>query len=127
MSLRLLCVSAFPRFKTSPTDQLFTNTQIPTCIWFLIFFVSGKALAAGTKTKQQRGRGAAAFRDRTGEVLFIDARKLGYMVDRVLRAFTDEDTEKIVSTFHAWKRGPIVTESVSGKALAAGSLRLVRC
>ena len=47
---------------------------------------------------------AAAFRDGTGAVLFIDARKLGYMVDRVLRAFTDEDTEKIVSTFHAWKR-----------------------
>ena len=79
------CMVALP-------GQLFTNTQIPACIWFL------------TKTKQKRGRGAAAFRDRTGEVLFIDARKLGYMVDRVLRAFTDEDTEKIVSTFHAWKR-----------------------
>jgi len=91
------CMVALP-------GQLFANTQIPACIWFL------------TKTKKKRGRGAAAFRDRTGEVLFIDARKLGYMVDRVLRAFTDEDTEKIVSTFHAWKRGPIV----SGKALAAG-------
>jgi type I restriction enzyme M protein len=82
------CMVALP-------GQLFTNTQIPACIWFL------------TKTKKKRGRGAAAFRDRPGEVLFIDARKLGYMVDRVLRAFTDEDTEKIVSTFHAWKRGPI--------------------
>lgn len=81
------CMVALP-------GQLFTNTQIPACIWFL------------TKTKQKRGRGAAAFRDRAGEVLFIDARKLGYMVDRVLRAFTDEDTEKIVSTFHAWKRQP---------------------
>ena len=79
------CMVALP-------SQLFTNTQIPACIWFL------------TKTKQKRGRGAAAFRDRPGEVLFIDARKLGYMVDRVLRAFTDEDTKKIVSTFHAWKR-----------------------
>lgn len=79
------CMVALP-------GQLFTNTQIPACIWFL------------TKTKEKRGRGAAAFRDRTGEVLFIDARKLGYMVDRVLRAFTDEDTKKIVSTFHAWKR-----------------------
>ena len=79
------CMVALP-------GQLFTNTQIPACIWFL------------TKTKQKRGRGAAAFRDRTGEVLFIDGRKLGYMVDRVLRAFTDEDTDKIVSTFHAWKR-----------------------
>jgi type I restriction enzyme M protein len=79
------CMVALP-------GQLFTNTQIPACIWFL------------TKTKQKRGRGVAAFRDRTGEVLLIDARKLGYMVDRVLRAFTDEDTAKIVSTFHAWKR-----------------------
>lgn len=79
------CMVALP-------GQLFTNTQIPACIWFL------------TKTKQKRGRGASAFRMRTGEVLFIDARKLGYMVDRVLRAFTDNDTEKIVSTFHAWKR-----------------------
>ena len=67
------CMVALP-------GQLFTNTQIPACIWLL------------TKTKQKRGRGAAAFRDRTGEVLFIDARELGYMVDRVLRAFTDEDT-----------------------------------
>ena len=75
------CMVALP-------GQLFTNTQIPACIWFL------------TKTKQKRGRGAAAFRDRTDEVLFIDARKLGYMVDRVLRAFTDEDTARIVSTFH---------------------------
>ena len=42
------------------------------------------------------------------------------MVDRVLRAFTDEDTARIVNTFHAWKRGPIHSD-VSGKALAAGS------
>ena len=89
------CMVALP-------GQLFTNTQIPACIWFL------------TKTKQKRGRGAAAFRDRTGEVLFIDARKLGYMVDRVLRAFTDEDTEKIVSTFHAWKRDKDAYEDIPG-------------
>ena len=102
-------LSASPRFKTSPTGQHISNTQIPACTWSL------------TKTKQKRGPGSSAFRMRTGEVLFIDARKLGYMVDRFLRAFTDEDTEKIVSTFHAWKRGPSITENVSGKALAAGS------
>ncbi|MEM6468303.1 MAG: type I restriction-modification system subunit M [Planctomycetota bacterium] len=89
------CMVALP-------GQLFTNTQIPACIWFL------------TKTKQKRGRGAAAFRDRTGEVLFIDARKLGYMVDRVLRAFTDEDTVKIVSTFHVWKRDKDAYEDIPG-------------
>ncbi len=47
-------------------------------------------------------------------MLFIDARKLGYMVDRVLRAFTDEDTEKIVSTFHAWKRDKDAYEDIPG-------------
>ncbi len=47
----------------------------------------------------------AAFRDRRKEVLFIDTRKLGTMVDRVLRAFSDDDISKIVSTFHHWKRG----------------------
>lgn len=81
------CMVALP-------GQLFTNTQIPACIWFL------------TKTKKKRGRGDSAYRDREGEVLFIDARKLGYMVDRVLRAFTDEDKQKIVSTFYKWKREP---------------------
>ena len=44
-------------------------------------------------------------RDRRGEVLFIDARNLGYMKDRVLRDFTAEDIRKIADTFHAWQQG----------------------
>lgn len=76
------CMVALP-------GQLFTNTQIPACIWFL------------TKSKKKRGD----YRDRTGETLFIDARKVGYMVDRVLRAFTPDDLQKIAGTFAAWKRG----------------------
>ena len=60
--------------------QLFTNVQIPACIWFL-------------------NRNKA----RTGEVLFIDARQIGYMKDRVLRDFTEEDITKIADTFHAWQ------------------------
>lgn len=81
------CMVALP-------GQLFTNTQIPACIWFL------------TKSKKARaGRpGELEFRDRTGQTLFIDARKLGYMIDRVLRAFTAEDLEKITGTFQKWKR-----------------------
>ena len=75
------CMVALP-------GQLFTNTQIPACIWFL------------TKNKKPR----AGFVDRTGKVLFIDARNLGYMKDRVLRDFTPEDTEKIAGTFQKWKR-----------------------
>lgn len=69
--------------------QLFTNAQIPACVWFL------------TKNKKARGK----FRDRRGEVLFIDARSFGFMKTRVLRDFTEADLEKIAGTYHAWKRG----------------------
>ncbi len=75
------CMVALP-------GQLFTNTQIPACIWFL------------TKDKNAKD----GKRDRRSQVLFIDARNLGYMKDRVLRDFKDEDTKKIADTFHAWKR-----------------------
>lgn len=68
--------------------QLFTNTQIPACIWFL------------TRDKNIRN----GKRDRRGEVLFIDARNLGYMKDRVLRDFKDEDTQQITNTFHKWQQ-----------------------
>lgn len=69
--------------------QLFTNTQIPACIWFL------------TRNKKERN----GLRDRSGQVLFIDARGLGYMKDRVLRDFRKEDIERIAGTFHAWRKG----------------------
>lgn len=75
------CMVALP-------GQLFTNTQIPACIWFL------------TKNKKTRGE----YRDRCGQTLFVDARKLGIMIDRVLRVFTAEDLEKITGTFQRWKR-----------------------
>ncbi|RYD42675.1 MAG: SAM-dependent methyltransferase, partial [Verrucomicrobiaceae bacterium] len=97
------CVVALP-------GQLFTNTQIPACIWFL------------TKSKKARGE----YRDRSGQTLFIDARKLGYMIDRVLRAFTAEDLEKIAGTFHKWKRSaadfadiPGFCKSATTKEIAA--------
>jgi type I restriction enzyme M protein len=74
--------------------QLFTNTQIPACIWFL------------TKNKKARTNDLGEqLRDRTGEVLFIDARNLGYMKDRVLRDFKPEDTKQITDTFHNWQSG----------------------
>lgn len=76
------CMVALP-------GQLFTNTQIPACIWFL------------TRSKAARN----GSRDRKGETLFIDARNLGYMKDRVLRDFKPEDIGKIADTFHAWKKG----------------------
>ncbi|MFT4940994.1 MAG: type I restriction enzyme M protein [Paraglaciecola sp.] len=74
--------------------QLFTNTQIPACIWFL------------TKNKNARTNAAGRnLRDRRGEVLFIDARQLGYMKDRVLRDFTQDDLNQVTGLFHNWQMG----------------------
>ena len=73
------CMVALP-------GQLFYSTQIPACLWFLA-----------------RDRKNGKFRDRRGEVLFIDARKLGRMVDRTHRELTDVDIAKISGTYHAWR------------------------
>ncbi|CAE1134399.1 type I restriction-modification system subunit M [Xanthomonas euroxanthea] len=80
------CMVALP-------GQLFTNTQIPACIWFLT-----RDKANGFNLDKKK-------RDRRGQFLFIDARQLGYMKDRVLRDFTDADIQKIADTFHAWQQG----------------------
>lgn len=80
------CMVALP-------GQLFYSTQIPACLWFL------------SKDKQNN-----RFRDRRGQVLFIDARKMGTMIDRVHRELTDEDVQKIASTYHAWRGDAPVTD-----------------
>lgn len=67
--------------------QLFYSTQIPACLWFLA-------------RNKNPGRGG---RDRRGEVLFIDARKLGSMIDRTRRVFSDEEITRIADTYHAWR------------------------
>jgi type I restriction enzyme M protein len=72
--------------------QLFFNTQIPACLWFLAKDKSGAAVPGG-----KRGR------NRRGEVLFIDARKLGRMATRVNRVFDDEDVTRISATVHRWR------------------------
>ena len=77
------CMIALP-------GQLFYSTQIPACLWFL---ARGKGSS----------RTAPTFRDRRGEVLFIDARKLGRMVDRTHRELTDEEITRIARTYHAWR------------------------
>ena len=76
------CMVALP-------GQLFYSTQIPVCLWFV-----AKNKNADTK----RG-----FRDRRKHTLFIDARKMGTLVDRVHRELTDADLDKITSTYHAWR------------------------
>jgi len=73
--------------------QLFYSTQIPACLWFLA-------------RDKKNGR----FRDRRGQVLFIDARKMGRMVDRTHRELTDEYIARIADTYHAWRGDPDVGE-----------------
>ena len=66
--------------------NLFYGVTIPCCLWFL------------AKNKNTEG-----FRSRKGEILFIDARKLGTMVDRVVREFSAEDTAQISDIYQAWR------------------------
>ncbi len=73
------CMVAMP-------GQLFYQTQIPVCLWFL--------------TRSKSGKG---FRDRRGKILFIDARKMGMLIDRVHRELTNEDIQKIATTYHSWR------------------------
>jgi type I restriction enzyme M protein len=78
------CMVALP-------GQLFYSTQIPVCLWFLA---------------RDRSNGVARnakLRDRRGEILFIDARKLGHMVDRTRKELSDADIERITRTYHAWR------------------------
>jgi type I restriction enzyme M protein len=86
------CLVAMP-------GQLFYATQIPVCVW-----VFAKSKSAGP------------FRKRSGEVLFIDARKMGFLVDRVHRELSDEDIERIARTYHAWRgeKGAGKYEDVAG-------------
>ncbi len=85
------CMVALP-------GQLFYSTQIPVCLWFL------------AKNKNDGKR-----RDRRKQTLFIDARKLGTLIDRVHRELTDDDIKTIVSTYHAW-RGEKTTAKYSDVA-----------
>jgi len=78
------CMVALP-------GQLFYSTQIPVCLWFL------------ARDKSNGVARDAKLRDRRGEVLFIDARKLGHMVDRTRKEFSDADIEKITRAYHAWR------------------------
>jgi len=73
------CMVALP-------TQLFFNTQIPACLWFL-----------------SRNRTNGKYRNRKDEILFIDARKSGELISRKNKAFTDEDILKISEVYHNWR------------------------
>ena len=83
------CMVALP-------TQLFRSTGIPVCVWFF----------AKDKTKGKKGA-----IDRTGQVLFIDARNLGYMVDRAERSLSEDDITSIANAFHAWRGSPSAVEA----------------
>jgi type I restriction enzyme M protein len=73
------CMVALP-------GQLFYSTQIPVCLWFL-----------------SRDKRNAKFRDRHRQTLFINARELGHLIDRVHRELSDEEMQRIAQTYHAWR------------------------
>jgi type I restriction enzyme M protein len=81
--------------------QLFYSTQIPVCLWFLAKSKKGIPSPAGGRGTGEGG----AFRDRRKHTLFIDARKLGTLTDRVHRELTEADLQKIAGTYHAWREG----------------------
>ncbi|MEP2784659.1 MAG: class I SAM-dependent DNA methyltransferase [Pseudoruegeria sp.] len=91
---RVDCMVALP-------GQLFYSTQIPVCLWIL-----------------SRDKSANGHRDRQGEVLFLDARNMGHMVDRVRREFSDEDIEKIAGTYRRWRGKPATLEAKGWEAYA---------
>ncbi len=73
------CIVALP-------SQLFYNTMIPACLWFV-----------------SRDKKNHKFKNRQEKVLFIDARKMGVMIDRRHKELTDEEIKKIADTYHAWR------------------------
>lgn len=89
------CIVAMP-------SQLFYTTQIPACLWFV-----------------SRDRYNHKFRNRHDEILFIDARKMGTMLTRKNRKFTEEDLDKISETYHAWRAIDGKYEDVKGFCKAA--------
>jgi type I restriction enzyme M protein len=84
------CMVALP-------TQLFYNTQIPACLWFLA-----------------RNRTNHKFRNRKGEILFIDARNTGALISRKNKAFTDEDISKISEVYHNWRNIDGKYEDIQG-------------
>ncbi|MCF7944477.1 MAG: type I restriction-modification system subunit M [Spirochaetia bacterium] len=77
--------------------KLFLNTQIPASLWFL-----------------NRYKANGGFRNRTDEILFIDARELGHLINRRTKVFSKEDITKIAETYHAWRNPDGEYEDIKG-------------
>ena len=89
--------------------QLFYSTQIPVCLWFL-----------SRDKKNGLGGSGKKMRNRQHETLFIDARKLGTLIDRVHRDLSDDDIARIADTYHRWRGdGEGKYEDVPGFCMSA--------
>lgn len=82
--------------------KLFLNTQIPAALWFM-----------------SRNRHNGKFRDRSKEILFIDARNLGHLINRRTRELSEEDIQKIANTYHSWRNTEGGYEDIAGFCAAA--------
>ena len=94
------CMVALP-------GQLFYSTQIPVCLWFL------------TKSKAENSK--RGFRERHKQTLFIDARKMGTLIDRVHRELTDADLAKITSIYHGWRADSSSPSPLVGEGRGEGA------
>ena len=86
--------------------KLFLNTQIPACLWFL-----------------SRNKANGKFRNRTDEILFIDARNMGHLINRRTRELSEEDITCISETYHKWRSAPTPGPSREGNIISGPSRR----
>jgi type I restriction enzyme M protein len=93
--------------------KLFLNTQIPAALWFLSRNRKGSPPSGGVP----EGRGG--FRDRSKEILFIDARNLGHLINRRTRELSKEDIDKIAGTYHHWRNPDGNYEDIAGFCASA--------
>ncbi|MBU0545956.1 type I restriction-modification system subunit M [Patescibacteria group bacterium] len=96
------CIVALPK-------QLFYNTGIPACIWFI--------------SRKRTGNGD---RKRTGEILFIDASEVGHMADKTHREFSEDDITKIAGTYHEWRNRDGKYEDIKGFSKSAGIAEITK-
>lgn len=96
------CIVALPK-------QLFYNTGIPACIWFI--------------SRKRTGNGD---RKRTGEILFIDASEVGHMADKTHREFSEDDMAKVAGTYHEWRKRDGKYKDIKGFCKSAGIAEITK-
>lgn len=88
-------------------SKLFLNTQIPASLWFI-----------------RRNRNNGKYRNRSGQILFIDARNMGHLINRRTRELSKEDIRKIAETYHNWRNPDGNYEDVKGFCASASKERV---